>query len=123
MLAKSCLNGLVEFGDLLVEGHHLHRQRTHQFGSLDGSADEPLSMDNVTVAQTAHSMSPRPALAASTPDCHDQAVVNLSKFVRWADVLLDLMGPAVGAMLLAMDSKPGAAAGPWPGPSREPRCS
>ncbi|WP_406129576.1 hypothetical protein [Streptomyces sp. NBC_00989] len=54
-------------------------------------------------------MSPRPALAAGRPDCHDQAVVNLSKIVRRGDTLLDLMGPAVGGMLLA------AGLGTWRG--------
>ncbi|XUL85421.1 hypothetical protein ACQ86D_00880 [Streptomyces galilaeus] len=61
-------------------------------------------------------MSPRPALATSTPDCHDQAVINLSKIVRRADTLLDLMGPAVGAMLLAMGLEPwhGGGSVAWP---------
>jgi len=41
-------------------------------------------------------------LAASTSTCHDQAVVNLSKIARQVDVLLDLMGVALGVMLLAV---------------------
>ncbi|MFE2317354.1 hypothetical protein ACFXC8_30290 [Streptomyces sp. NPDC059441] len=44
----------------------------------------------------------RLALGRERVTCHDQAVVNLSKIVRPADVLLDLMGVAVGAMLLAV---------------------
>lgn len=42
----------------------------------------------------------RLALGRERVTCHDQAVVNLSKIVRSADVLLDLMGVAIGAMLL-----------------------
>jgi hypothetical protein len=65
MVAEPGLDGLVEFGDLLVQGHYLHCQRTHRFGSqllpgqvgvlpfggLDGSLSEPVSIDDVTVAQ------------------------------------------------------------------------
>jgi len=34
--------------------------------------------------------------------CHDQAMVDLSKVARRVDVLSDLLGPAVGVMLLVM---------------------
>jgi len=40
-------------------------------------------------------------LQASAFTRHDQGVVNLPKIARQADVLLDLMGLAVGAKLLA----------------------
>ncbi|MEV2214965.1 hypothetical protein AB0H86_26575 [Streptomyces sp. NPDC050997] len=45
-------------------------------------------------------MRQKPALGGERVICHDQAVVNLSKFARQADILLDLMGAAVGAMFL-----------------------
>lgn len=45
---------------------------------------------------------PHPPLAMGASACHDQAVVNLSKIARWADVFLDLMGLAIGTMLLAL---------------------
>ncbi|WP_319147128.1 hypothetical protein [Streptomyces sp. WI03-4A] len=41
-------------------------------------------------------------MAATTFTCHDQAVVNLSKIARSADVFLDLMGVAVGSLVLAL---------------------
>jgi hypothetical protein len=43
VVAKPCLGGLVEFGDLLVEGHYLPRQRVHQLGGqlLAGQAGVP----------------------------------------------------------------------------------
>jgi len=44
----------------------------------------------------------RLALGGERVTCHHQAVVNLSKIVRQADVLLDLMGVAVGSMLLVV---------------------
>ncbi|MEV8561607.1 hypothetical protein AB0478_35220 [Streptomyces sp. NPDC051917] len=41
-------------------------------------------------------------LAATAFTCHDQAVVNLSKIARQADILLNLMGVAVGSLLLVI---------------------
>ncbi|MFF4959379.1 hypothetical protein [Streptomyces sp. NPDC001222] len=41
-------------------------------------------------------------LAMSAIACHDLAVVNLSKIARQADALLDLMGVAVGSLLLVI---------------------
>ncbi|WP_225320806.1 hypothetical protein [Streptomyces luteolifulvus] len=41
-------------------------------------------------------------LATSAITCHDLAVVKLSKIARQADVLLDLMGVAVGSLLLVI---------------------
>jgi hypothetical protein len=34
--------------------------------------------------------------------CHDQAVVNLSKIASRLDAFMDLMGPVIGVMLLAV---------------------
>ncbi len=34
--------------------------------------------------------------------CHDQAVANLSKIASRLDAVMDLMGPAIAVMLLAM---------------------
>lgn len=42
------------------------------------------------------------ALGGERSTCHDQAVVDLSKIARQADVLLDLLGVAVGSMLLVV---------------------
>jgi hypothetical protein len=44
-------------------------------------------------------------LARGPLPCHDQAVVDLSKVARRVDVLSDLMGLAVGVMLLATGIK------------------
>ena len=54
-----------------------------------------------TARQTCRSRD-RLALGGEWVACHHQAVVNLSKIVRQADVLLDLMGVAVGSMLLVV---------------------
>lgn len=54
-----------------------------------------------TARQTCRSRQ-RPAPGGERGTCHHQAVVNLSKIVRQADVLLDLMGAAVGSMLLVV---------------------
>lgn len=35
-------------------------------------------------------------------DCHDQAVANLSKIASRLDAFMDLMGPVIGVMLLAV---------------------
>ncbi|MEV6051541.1 hypothetical protein [Streptomyces sp. NPDC052107] len=42
------------------------------------------------------------ALGGEPFTCHDQAVVNLPKIARQAEILLDLMGVAGGVMLLAL---------------------
>ncbi|GLX47782.1 hypothetical protein Shyhy01_07320 [Streptomyces hygroscopicus subsp. hygroscopicus] len=41
-------------------------------------------------------------MVRSAVTCHDPAVVKLSKIARQADVLLDLMGVAVGSLLLVI---------------------
>jgi hypothetical protein len=42
------------------------------------------------------------ALGDERVTCHDQVVVNFSKIVDQVSLVLDLAGPAVGAMLLAI---------------------
>ncbi|MFD4976782.1 hypothetical protein [Streptomyces sp. NPDC058424] len=38
----------------------------------------------------------------SAVTCHDPAVINLSKIARLADILLDVVGVAVGSLLLVI---------------------
>ena len=45
------------------------------------------------------------AVAAVT--CHDQAVANLSKIADRLDAVMDLMGPVIGVIALAVGFRPG----------------
>jgi hypothetical protein len=53
---------------------------------------------------------------------HDQAVANFAKIAGRLDGFVDLMGPVIGGMVLAVGIGPTATVDPRAGPSRERSC-